>query len=57
MKGGILGALMGVFMKGRISNAMEGTLAGLKHHIETGEIVTGDVIKLIKSKAPKLALN
>ena len=57
MKGGILGALMAVFMKGRISNAMEGTLTGLKHHIETGETVTGDVIKSIKSKAPKLALN
>ena len=57
MKGGFLGSLMGVFIKGRISNAMEGTLTGLKHYIETGEIVTGDVIKLIKSKAPKLALN
>ena len=57
MKGGFLGSLMAVFIKGRISNAMEGTLTGLKHHIETGEIVTGDVIKSIKSKAPKLALN
>ncbi len=45
MKGGFLGSLIGVFMKGRISNAMEGTLAGLKHHIETGEIITGDVVK------------
>ena len=43
MKGGFLGSLMGVFMKGRISKAMEGTLKGLKHHVETGEIVTGDV--------------
>jgi len=57
MKGGFLGALMAVFMKGRISKAMEDTLAGLKHHIETGEIVTGDVVKSIKSKEPKLALN
>lgn len=47
MKGGFLGSLMGVFMKGRISNAMEGTLAGLKHHLETGEIVTGEVAKSI----------
>ena len=45
MKGGFLGSLMGVFMKGRISKAMEGTLKGLKHHVETGEIVTGDVVK------------
>ena len=43
MKGGFLGSLMGVFMKGRISKAMEGTLKGLKHHVETGETVTGDV--------------
>ena len=57
MKGGFLGALMAIFMKGRILKAMEGTLAGLKHHIETGEIVTGDVVKSIKSKEPKLALN
>ena len=45
MKGGFLGSLMGVFMKGRISKAMEGTLKGLKHNVETGEIVTGDVVK------------
>ena len=53
----VIFSLMGVLMKGRISNAMEGTLTGLKHHIETGEIITGDVIKSVKSTASKQALN
>lgn len=35
-------------MKGLVGKVIEGNLVGLKHFIETGEVVTGEVFKRIK---------
>jgi hypothetical protein len=40
MKGGPLGVLAGKPMEKQIAKVLEGNMAGLKHYVETGEVVT-----------------
>ena len=48
-------AFMGAFVKGNFKKQLAGTLVGLKHHVETGEIVNAKnkKYKEIKKRHPK----
>jgi len=50
MKGGVVGALAGRPMEKQIGRVIEGNLLGLKHYVETGEVVTRDVYKRLRKK-------
>jgi hypothetical protein len=51
MKGGPLGVLAGKPMEKQIAKVLEGNLAGLKHYVETGEVVTRQVFKKIRKSS------
>lgn len=55
-KMGVIGAAMNVVMiKGQFDKAVKGILQGLKHHTETGEVVTGTVSKQVLQLATAMS--
>jgi len=47
---GFLGKMMGMMMKGKMNKMIAGVVIGLKHHLETDELVTAKTYKKLEKQ-------